>query len=85
MIETIAQLNLKRYKVSPVEPLHDLKEHFKNMWELLPKYLSDDVKCKFQSQLEVALGKLFYKLRNYFYLFIFFIFTNYNMIIKTDL
>ena len=55
--ETMVQLNLVSFEVSPVEPLHDLKRHIKNMWEILPQVLSNDVKCKFLSQLEVALGK----------------------------
>lgn len=53
----MVQLNLVSFEVSPVEPLHDLKRHIKNMWEILPQVLSNDVKCKFLSQLEVALGK----------------------------
>ena len=56
--ESMCALNLGNYEVSPIEPLHDLKGHIKNVWELLPKYLSDELKSKFGKELETALGNL---------------------------
>lgn len=55
--ETARSLNLERYEVSPVEPLHDLKGHIKNMYEIIPSYLSGKDLDNFKEEVDVALGK----------------------------
>lgn len=55
--ETARSLNLERYEVSPVEPLHDLKGHIKNMYEIIPSYLSGKDLDNFIEEVDVALGK----------------------------
>ena len=34
---TLEDLNLQQYEVSPIEPLHDIKGHIKNVWDVLPE------------------------------------------------
>jgi len=41
-MESLETLNLRNYEVSQVEPLHDIKGHVKNVWDLLPKHLSKE-------------------------------------------
>lgn len=48
--------NLQSYEISPVEPLHDLKGHIKNVWDVIPNHLSPETKEKFEVELNVALG-----------------------------
>ena len=47
---------LQSYEVSPVEPLHDLKGHIKNVWELLPTVLPEVLKESFEQELKLLLG-----------------------------
>ena len=47
----VSSLNLGSYEISPVEPLHDIKGHIKNLWELLPHHLPEDLKDKFSNDL----------------------------------
>ena len=54
---TMRESHLKSYEVSPVEPLHDLKGHIRNVWEQLPHHLSPDVKQLFTEKLNLVLGK----------------------------
>ena len=35
----LSDFNLGSYEISPVEPLHDIKGHIKNLWDLLPHHL----------------------------------------------
>ena len=37
---TLSDLGLEKYEVAPIEPLHDLKDHIKNLLEGLPRHLS---------------------------------------------
>ena len=53
----VSSLNLGSYEISPVEPLHDIKGHIKNLWELLPRHLPEDLKDNFSKELSLALGK----------------------------
>ena len=54
--EKMANLNLERYEVSPSEPLHDLKGHIKNVWDLLLHHLPIEIKPAFETELVCALG-----------------------------
>ena len=54
----LKDLNLENYEISPVEPLHDLKGHIKNVWEVLPLHLSPRVKELFLEKLRFALGRI---------------------------
>lgn len=54
---SLERINLKHYEISLIEPLHDIKGHIKNMWELLPKHLSKDMEIFFQNELISILGK----------------------------
>ena len=49
-------LNLQSYAISMVEPLHDLKGHIKNVWDVFPNVLSPETKTVFDAELSVALG-----------------------------
>ena len=51
------KMNFARYEISPVEPLHDLKGHIKNVWELLPHHLEGKTKKFFLEEVQLALGK----------------------------
>ena len=39
-----------------MEPLHDLKGHIRNVWDLLPNHLPPNVKAEFEAELKLALG-----------------------------
>ena len=54
---SLAELNLSNYEISPTEPLHDLKGHIRNVWELLPKHLPERGRQIFEEELKLALGK----------------------------
>ena len=54
--EKMANLDLERCEVSPSEPLHDLKGHIKNVWDLLPHHLPIEIKPAFETELVCALG-----------------------------
>uniref|UniRef100_A0A7M5V8A4 Uncharacterized protein n=1 Tax=Clytia hemisphaerica TaxID=252671 RepID=A0A7M5V8A4_9CNID len=54
---SLERINLKHYEISLIEPLHDIKGHIKNMWELLPKHLSKDMEIFFQNELISILGE----------------------------
>lgn len=56
--DTLEDTPLSFYEISPVEPLHDLKGHIKNSLEILPHYLSSEVKEQFQDHLKTVLGIL---------------------------
>ena len=55
---SLKDLNLERYEISPVEPLHDLKGPIKNVWEILPLHLTPRVKELFLEKLRFALGRI---------------------------
>lgn len=57
---SLEKSSMKTYEVSLVEPLHDIKGHIKNVWELLPSHLTPDLKNFFQDELEVILGTMLY-------------------------
>lgn len=40
---------ISHYEVNPVEPLHDLKGHIKNVWEELPCILPQPLNEKFKA------------------------------------
>ena len=42
--------------MSAVEPLHDLKGHIKNLWELIPQHLPQELKQCFKEELNLAMG-----------------------------
>ena len=56
VMEPLNMLNLGDYEVSLIEPLHDIKGHVKNIWDLLPKYLSKENEILFNEEKEIALG-----------------------------
>lgn len=49
--------NMGQYEISPVEPLHDIKGHIKNIWEIFPTCCNDDLKEFFENELNNTLGK----------------------------
>ena len=54
---SITDLNLEKYKVVPVEPLHDLKEHINRTLKELPKHLTDnELILFFEEALEAVLS-----------------------------
>lgn len=55
--ESLDELNLGRYEVSQVEPLHDLKGHIKNLWEILPEHVPVETNKVMKNEIEVALGE----------------------------
>ena len=59
---TMESSNLGNYEVSPVEPLHDLKGHIKNVWELLPNHMTPEIKKIFVDEVHLALGNKLNKL-----------------------
>ena len=48
--------DIPKYEVSPCEPLHDLKGHIKNLWDILVYFLNDDEKKIFEETLECCNG-----------------------------
>ena len=56
-MESMENLNLDLYEVSQVEPLHDLKGHIHNIFELLPRHLPPNLKSIFEDELAFALGE----------------------------
>ena len=50
------QLNLENYEISPVEPLHDIKGHIKNIWDILPVVLQKETKKLFANALKTCFG-----------------------------
>ena len=56
VMESLQSLNLESYEVSQVEPLHDLKGHIKNLWDLLPHHLPPEAKKIFTNEISIALG-----------------------------
>eukprot|EP00111_Clytia_hemisphaerica_P000865 TCONS_00002532-protein len=57
VMESMESLNLSMYEVSQVEPLHDLKGHIRNVWDLLPSHLPGELKKTFEEKLAFALGE----------------------------
>ena len=53
---SMKDLNLTRYEVVPVEPLHDLKEHINNILKELPKHLTEEEKVLFEESIEAVLS-----------------------------
>ena len=53
---SINELNLERYEVVPVEPLHDLKEHINNILKELPKHLNENELILFKEVVEAVLS-----------------------------
>ena len=53
---SLERINLKQYEIALIEPLHDLKGHIKNVWELLPKHLTKDMENFFETELSSILG-----------------------------
>ena len=51
-LETV---NLTRYEALPSEPLHDIKEHIKNIVEELPKHLNEEETKAFDEVIETVL------------------------------
>ena len=45
------------YEVSQVEPLHDLKGHIRNVWDLLPKHIPTELKDTFEKEVSFAIGE----------------------------
>ena len=50
--KSMEELSLEHYEVSPIEPLHDIKGHIKNLWCVLPHVLDHGLKKEFQSVLK---------------------------------
>ena len=53
---SLQDLNLAQYKVVPVEPLHDLKEHINNFLLELPKHLTNEEKCLLEEAVEAVIS-----------------------------
>lgn len=53
---SMKHLNLSKYEVVPVEPLHDLKEHINNVLKELPKHLTDEENKLFDEAVEAVLS-----------------------------
>ena len=65
---TVQSLNLEHYEVSPIEPLHDIKGHIKNVYDLIPYHLEGKAAELFKTEMKIALGKNIYMF--YFFNFI---------------
>lgn len=55
--QALSDLNLQDYTVLECEPLHDLKGHLKNLFEILPEILDKETKVELSEVLEVDLSK----------------------------
>ena len=53
---TMEDLNLQKYEVIPVEPLHDIKEHISNITKELPPHLIPEEKALFDQVVEGVLS-----------------------------
>lgn len=54
---TLKECNLDRYEVVPIEPLHAIKGHIANLYELLPGTLSGNEKSLLQDAIDVSFKK----------------------------
>ena len=52
----MSDVNLEKYEVMPTEPLHDIKEHIKNILTEIPKHLNSEEKEHFQQIFNVQFG-----------------------------
>ena len=50
---SLEDLNLSQYEVLPTEPLHDVKDHIKNLMTEIPKHLTKDESPEFKKLCEV--------------------------------
>ena len=55
--KTLGEINLQHYSVLECEPLHDLKGHLKNLFEILPEMLDKEISLEVSEVLEVDLSK----------------------------
>ena len=53
---SLEDLNLAQYKVVPVGPLQDLKEHINNLLNELPKHLTNEEKVLFEEAVEAVIS-----------------------------
>ncbi|XP_066924658.1 uncharacterized protein [Clytia hemisphaerica] len=51
------ETNTSKYEISPSEPLHDLKGHIRNLWDLLPDHLPTNLKEEFEKEVAIILGR----------------------------
>ena len=52
-----SEINLQHYSVLECEPLHDLKGHLKNLFEILPEILDKKISLEVSEVLELDLSK----------------------------
>ena len=56
-IQALSEINLQHYLVLECEPLHDLKGHLKNLFEILPEILDKEISLEVSEVLELDLSK----------------------------
>jgi len=53
---SLQDLNLAQHEVVPMEPPHDLKEHFSNLLKELPKHLTNEENVLFEEVVEAVIS-----------------------------